>query len=409
MIFMPSDLPVTGNTENTRPENRTSYPALDGLRAIAVLLVFFQHYLKLPWGWTGVDIFFVLSGFLITGILFDTRNNRYRARTFYIRRTLRIFPLYYAVILGLLVTWPIVRWHFSWGWLAWPTYVGNFARFVHPYAPLSPLQQLADFQPTGTFLGDTVKLFLGHFWSLCIEEQFYFVWPWLVFWINDRRKLLWVCGAMLPIELLLRLFAQQHAPAWMLGNELLYRVTFFRLDSLLLGGLVALALRGPAREALLRWASRVLAVVVTAFIVIAIFAPSLRPWFSDQAHPDSLFTWRLTVIDCLAALVVLSAVRPDTLVFRFLHIYPLRWLGRISYGFYVLHDIWHYEIRRWLFLNGLASNTSPLALTLTWVLPLLLTIGIAWLSFRFFESPFLELKERWASPHRTPDPQEPAA
>jgi len=90
---MPTSLPVTGNTERTMPENRAFYPALDGLRAIAFLMVFFQHYYSIPWGWTGVNIFFVLSGFLITGILFDSRNDAHRARNFYIRRTLRIFPL----------------------------------------------------------------------------------------------------------------------------------------------------------------------------------------------------------------------------------------------------------------------------------------------------------------------------
>src|SRR4051812_33973991 len=84
---------VTGNTPLTQPENRAFYPALDGIRAIAFLMVFGQHYLMLPWGWSGVDLFFVLSGFLITGILFDTRNDRHRVRNFYVRRTLRIMPL----------------------------------------------------------------------------------------------------------------------------------------------------------------------------------------------------------------------------------------------------------------------------------------------------------------------------
>ena len=216
---------------------------------------------------------------------FSTRaNNPDRVRTFYIRRALRIFPLYYAVMLALLLTWPILHWHFSWGWLAWPTYVGNFTPFIHPYADHSPLQQLADFQPTGTFNGSPVKLYLGHFWSLCVEEQFYFVWPWLVFWINSRRKLLWVCAVVVPLTLFLRLFAAHHAPSWMIGNLLLQRCTFFRLDSLLLGGLVALALRGPAREAILLWSRRLLAVVAVAFI-IAILVPSVRHWLSLPGQP----------------------------------------------------------------------------------------------------------------------------
>ena len=112
--------PVAGNTAHTKPENRAFYPALDGLRAIAFLMVFGQHYLQLPWGWAGVDLFFVLSGFLITGILFDTCDDSHRIRNFYVRRTLRIFPLYYGVMLALLLMQPIIHWHLNWHWLIWP-------------------------------------------------------------------------------------------------------------------------------------------------------------------------------------------------------------------------------------------------------------------------------------------------
>ena len=84
---------------NYSPKGRAYYPALDGLRAISFLGVFFWHYLSLPYGWAGVDVFFVLSGFLITGILYDTRDSPHRVWNFYIGRTLRIFPLYYGVLL----------------------------------------------------------------------------------------------------------------------------------------------------------------------------------------------------------------------------------------------------------------------------------------------------------------------
>jgi hypothetical protein len=105
------------------------YPALDGMRAIAFLMVFAQHYYFAPWGWMGVDLFFVLSGFLITGILFDTRHDSHRVRNFYIRRTLRIFPLYYGIMLALLALQPLAHWNWD---LVWPSYVGNYARSVSP-------------------------------------------------------------------------------------------------------------------------------------------------------------------------------------------------------------------------------------------------------------------------------------
>ena len=245
---MPASPTVTGNTEHTKPENRAFFPALDGLRAVAFMMVFLQHYLHLPWGWSGVDLFFVLSGFLITGILFDTRNDTHRIRNFYIRRTLRIFPLYYGIMLALLLSTPLFHWQWSWGWMAWPAYMGNFARFVHSYPVISPLQRLADFQPAGNLGRFHFSLYLGHFWSLCVEEQFYLIWPWLVFAIRDRRKLMWVCASTLPACLAMRLMGQHLFPDWMLDGEILYRATPFRLDALLLGGLLALWLRARTQR-----------------------------------------------------------------------------------------------------------------------------------------------------------------
>jgi peptidoglycan/LPS O-acetylase OafA/YrhL len=235
---------VTGNTRHTQAENRVFYPALDGLRAVAFLMVFLQHYYFLPWGWTGVNVFFVLSGFLITGILFDTRDDLHRARNFYVRRTLRIFPLYYGIMLVLLLLNPVFHWRWNWYWTAWPLYLGNFLRFISPSALVweSPLFVAADAWLKSQ--AHHTVLYFGHFWSLCVEEQFYLMWPWVVFWTRKRRTLLWICGCAVVVVPLLRVWAQASSPDWMLQGELLYRVTPFQLDSLLLGGLVALLWRG---------------------------------------------------------------------------------------------------------------------------------------------------------------------
>src|ERR1700749_4828090 len=182
------NLPVAGNTPTTAPENRAFYPALDGMRAVAFTLVFLIHYLRLPWGWSGVNIFFVLSGFLITGILLDTRNDAHRARNFYVRRILRIFPLYYGVLLALLLLHPLLHCQWTRAWLAWPLYLGNFLRFAGPSAAIdgSPLEHAADgWLILGRF--PHASLYVGHFWSLCVEEQFYLFWPWVVFLIRSRK------------------------------------------------------------------------------------------------------------------------------------------------------------------------------------------------------------------------------
>src|SRR5579863_7708142 len=172
--------PVTGTVSGMRPENRAYFPALDGLRTLAFLMVFGFHYTLLPWGWAGVDLFFVLSGFLITGILWDARDELHRARDFYIRRTLRIFPLYYGVILLLIFSYPWLRWQWDWSWLLWPTYLGNLACFFHSCAPDTVYQRMSDAQLLSSVY-PKAPLYFGHFWSLCMEEQFYLIWPWIVF------------------------------------------------------------------------------------------------------------------------------------------------------------------------------------------------------------------------------------
>jgi peptidoglycan/LPS O-acetylase OafA/YrhL len=384
--------PVTGNTSHTKPENRAFYPALDGLRAVAFLMVFFQHYRQMPWGWTGVDLFFVLSGFLITGILFDTRDDPHRVRNFYIRRTLRIFPLYYGIMLAIILTIPIMHWNVTWKWLVWPAYLGNYARFIHNYLPDTPLQRMADFQPSH---GIHSMLFLGHFWSLCVEEQFYLVWPWLVFWIRDRRKLLWICAVTVPVCLAMRLAGQHYLPTWMLDNEILYRATPFRLDALLLGGLIALVLRGPHAQSLLRTARIALPILLAAVLLWAMLTPAHHILTKPYPYPDYKFTWGLSAFDILAAVLILVALQPGTLVYRIFRLRPLRWMGRISYGAYVLHDIPHfgyYKIARAVLPSHPILAMQTIALVSTMLL--------AWLSFRFFESPFLDLKERWTI--RTP-------
>jgi peptidoglycan/LPS O-acetylase OafA/YrhL len=382
---------VAGNTTKTKPENRAFYPALDGFRAVAFLMVFLQHYLEFPWGWAGVDLFFVLSGFLITGILFDSRDDLHRVRNFYVRRTLRIFPLYYGIMLVLLLSWPVFHWQISWRWLAWPAYLGNFARFLRPFPLISPMERFANFQPVGTFHGREIVLFLGHFWSLCVEEQFYLVWPWIVFWVRDRRKLLNWCVATIVLCPLLRLLGSHWLPLWMQHNEVFYRATPFRLDALLLGGLLALLLRGPAAPALLRFARRLSPLLVLPLAYIAFQFVRQHTHHASPYYPAWKFTWGLDLVDALAALILLVAIQPGTIPYRLLNQRILRWIGRLSYGAYVLHDIFHatyFEIA----LRLTSASAAPLIATM---IALVSTMVLAWLSFRFFESPFLNLKERW--------------
>ena len=401
---MADSLIVTGNTAHTKPENRAFYPALDGLRAVAFLMVFGQHYLQVPWGWTGVDLFFVLSGFLITGILFDTRNDPHRVRNFYVRRTLRIFPLYYGIMLALVITAPLVHWEWNWHWLVWPAYLGNFARFIYPYNTGDALQKLVDFQPSAYLGHHYLTFYMGHFWSLCVEEQFYLVWPWLVFWIRDRRRLIWVCAATLPICLAMRLIGQHFLPHWMLDGEILYRATPFRLDALLMGGLLALALRAPYGKVVLRAARKALPIALCVTLLWLILTPTGHLWHRPYTYPEWKFTWGLSGFDILSALLILVAVQPGSHLYEILSIRPLRWIGRISYGAYILHDIPHrlYSDAATKLISMIETGhhidehiMQYQATALAAVIALASTFILAWLSFRVLESPFLNLKERW--------------
>jgi len=397
--LLPDRMPVTGNTELTNPENRASYPALDGLRALAFLMVFFHHYFAIPWGWSGVNVFFVLSGFLITGILYDSRDDTHRARNFYIRRMLRIFPLYYGIFLLILLTDPIFRWRLSLAWFAWPLYIANFIRYASPTFLIhgSPLESAANAWLTSRH---AVKgtLYLGHFWSLCVEEQFYLVWPWIVFSIRSRRVLALLCGLAVIFVPVLRLIAQHDAPAWMLSADLLFRATPFQMDSLLLGGLVALLLRGRHSKQLFEIGTIIVlygtfAALVLLFVGIANSYPNWRLGF---AYPSWTFTWGLSLVNLYSAGIILSVLRPAGPMYHLLSLRPLRWLGRISYGAYVFHDIFHNSYAyivaaiavRFKFFAGHAEAAVLL-------LGLSCTVLISWLSFRYYESRFLNLKERW--------------
>jgi len=381
---------VTGNTAHTKPENRAFYPALDGFRAIAFFMVFLEHYFEFPWGWAGVDFFFVLSGFLITGILFDSRDDLHRVRNFYVRRTLRIFPLYYGVMLLLLLSWPLFHWRLTWSWMVWPAYLGNFARFLHPFPSISPMERLSNFQPVGMLHGHEIVLYLGHFWSLCVEEQFYLVWPWIVFWVRDRRKLMIWCWATIILCPLLRVLGSHWLPMWMQHNEVLYRATPFRLDALLLGGLVALLVRGPGASVLLGFARRLSPLLALPLVYVAFQFLRQHAHHVAPSYPAWKFTWGFDLVDILAVLLLLSAIQHETFLYRVFAQPVLRWIGRLSYGAYVLHDVFH-----GVFLEAAARISVGAAPVIAAVFAFVSTMLLAWLSFRFFESPFLNLKERW--------------
>lgn len=386
------------------PENKRFYPALDGLRALAVLMVFFEHYEaskypSLHWGWAGVDVFFVLSGFLITGILFDTRDSPHRFRNFYARRTLRIFPLYYGVLLFGVALTPVFHWLWNPAWILWFCYLGNYARFLYLSSPLfakGAIEHLIAQPPYHHLPG----LYLGHFWSLCVEEQFYLIWPPIVFAIRDRVRLRNLCAVVCCITLLARIVCVFVLPQPLLSAEFLYRVTPLRADALLLGGFVALCLRGPEAERITILARPTLIIGTFGFFSWELLyrqLSGLHHFWHIYAGPPFLTTVGYTLVDLFSAALIISVLKSGGVLFS---IFNLKWprrLGQISYGFYVFHDVFHGVWRalaahsvRYTWLGGFEAEVTSLY-------GLVGTTGIAYLSYRYFETPFLRLKSRFTA------------
>jgi len=353
-------------------------PELDGVRGIAILLVMAYHTPGRiePWtkfGWSGVDLFFVLSGFLITGILLDSTDDPDRARTFYIRRALRILPLSYAAILLVPIVYPLLepltrddaRRLATHSWWLW-TYSVNW--------PLGFLQEGAK---------DPLP-FLDHFWSLAIEEQFYLIWP-LVVWHTSRKTAIRVAMVVIAGAFVCRVaFRLAHAP-WSSS----YFLTPSRLDPLGVGALVALWLRepGPEDDIRSRVNRRMQRAAIVALIVLAMVGVHER---TLSGHDSKMTLLGYSAVAWLFGwLVTRAALQPSKL----LRSPVLVAAGRYSYGLYVIHPL-----VLDLFTPRLGRD-SDLAGVAMWVI----SVPLAWLSYHGFEQWFLRLKDRLAPvAHRDP-------
>ena len=349
-------------------------PALDGLRAVAVLAVLGLHAWGslLPGGWVGVDIFFVLSGYLITSILLSerARAGTISLRGFYTRRALRLLPalgvcMVVAIALADLQGPDLTRITEQEA-AATALYVANWWQVVTPHAPLG---------------------LLPHTWSLSIEEQFYLCWPVLLcalLRLGGRRAVLW--GALVGSMLVLidRIVLASSFPL----PYLTYFRTDTRVDSLLIGAALAAL---SAQGVLARIPGRVLR--VAAIVGIAtLTAVALHYPF------DKLDRAGYTAIALAAAGVLAAVVAPDgwSALRSALGWRPLVMVGRVSYGFYLYHFV---------ILHGVVLRLVPMG-PLAALITLVLTLGVAGLSYRYVEQPFLRMKERLPSrrPAAVPEP-----
>ena len=362
--------------------------ALDGLRGVAILLVVACHFVSnlgimadgWAWplvafahaGWTGVDLFFVLSGFLITGILIDARGSNSYFRAFYARRALRILPAYYGFLFAIFVLLPLLhvtvgdnamlaRQHQGWYWL----HLTNI------------MMALGELQGRGPYPNTL-------FWSLAVEEQFYFIWPAVVALCpaNALRK---VCIGGVILCIALRIAGGIAGVSGLTLSVL----PITRGDTLFAGGLLAIEYRRGGLEGYSKLARVLVPLAVTMLVTLTSFYGRL-----DYMDRGTAMFGSIAIVVIGASALVIATSSEKSRFSRWLRSGFLRFFGRYSYAIYIVHTavlagLNHY--RPFAHLSAVGGYAFPVQTI--WALAYVgLSTGIAMLSWHLVEKHFLRLK-----------------
>ena len=352
-------------------------PSLDGLRGVSILAVMAYHVGLIRGGFLGVDIFFVLSGFLITALLTNewTRSGRISFGKFYMRRALRLLPALILLVIVCDFTMVTIA-HLYWQPEAFVPVVFGMA-----YAALAALFYVANWVMIS---GQTLWI-LGHTWSLSIEEQFYFLWPLCLLtilrWVRRRGLILALLASGIAASLLWRIsLVRAHAPV----TRLFFGLDT-RFDELLVGCIVGVL----ASWSLLPTGERPRR-ILNACAVLAAAILAVMLWRAGWKEPV-MMQGGLTVAAASAGVLIANMLAsPSGRLARALGRQPLVGIGRISYGLY----LWHFPI---VYACGaLAVDGAPPDLPRA-ALAIGLTFLVAAASFRWVERPMLRLKRRFES------------
>lgn len=358
-------------------------PALDGLRGLAILLVMLFHSGLLDLGWMGVNLFFLLSGYLITQVLLPWKEAglSFYLKRFWWRRSLRIFPLFYA-FLGLIVL--------------------GFAFTGMPANTLEELPYLLTYSINfrGLFTLHRNSEFFNFIWSLCVEEQFYLIWPLVVFFTR-KKQLLRVAMIVLLLSPLLRFglgeyWAEAHGTRLGIGGAV-YILPFTQLDGFMMGAILALIGKDIPRKIAIRWGIASLLTIASLGTVclLSFWNDGRMLHWSSFGFPIASWAYQMHVwVYSLLALVfgglmVQLLHQPTGRLHRYCSWQPLRFTGKVSYGLYLIH----------MPVITLMVKIVPLPTTyggrILYFIPFFaLSIGLAWISYRYFESRFLGMKNR---------------
>jgi peptidoglycan/LPS O-acetylase OafA/YrhL len=358
----------------TKSEGIDRVPELDGIRGLAILLVLFFHILRRAAnltnndllhsitdiariGWIGVDIFFVLSGFLITSILLKTKEQPGYFKKFYVRRILRIFPLYYIVIVGLLFFLPALDPDLAISTQAvWPFFILHQQNWLYIVEPF----------PSG---------FLVVTWSLAIEEQFYLIWPAIVKFFN-KRQLVFAGVGIILFSLLVRIILMIFAIGLFPVKGFLYYGTVTRFEALAAGALVAIAFQSSEWKSLLgRHAKLVFILSILGFAAVL-----FRSSFSPVSNNSNLTIWGYTLLALIGStLIIMVSTQPENSWIRLAFRNKiLSFFGKYSYAIYLLHMpillvLWNYftdakrqSFQVWLIFVLVSFFGTIIASLLTW-------------------------------------------
>ncbi len=341
------------NSSITAPSHQKYRPDIDGLRAIAVLSVVGFHAFGVMGGYAGVDIFFVISGFLISTIIFEGLDkNSFSFADFYQRRIRRIFPSLFLVLITCLI----------FGWLA--LFADEYRELgKHVSSGAGFVSNLVLWQESGYFDSAAEKKFLLHLWSLGIEEQFYIFWPLLTFFLWRLRKhFLWILFGLLFTSFFLNI--------WFIGEDSIatFYSPFTRFWELLCGACLAYVTlyHKILIDFLNRWAN------ACGLIGLLLIAGAISFFSKNLTFPG---WW--ACIPVLGTTLLIIAGTKSWVGKKILSNKILVWFGLISFPLY----LWHWPLLT--FVKVVGGNSRWMTIS-----AILLSIVLAWLSYRYVERSF---------------------
>lgn len=372
--------------------------ALDGVRGLAILLVMAQHFTLVEhgifidrvlgaagrFGWTGVDLFFLLSGFLITGILLNSRGQAHYFRNFYARRVLRIFPAYYALLIVALTIVPHLYISANDNFRTiptshWPIFITYLSNYAIAFTP------------------DRLNDFLGITWSLAIEEQFYLVWP-LVILFCKPKTILKVCVGLIALSLLLRTSLVITFIYFIHGEadrNKVYVLTPCRFDAISMGSIMAVVVYQRGVSAIRAAMPKLLAVCAVAIMGIMICC-ALHKSTGWGLGPGQTFGYTCVAAMYATLFAGILISKPGQLLNRIFTSRPLLFMGKYSYAIYLVHmpimrytrSYWYGPDKFWTIHGSLVPGQL-----LFYVICFVPSVTLGLLSWNLMEKHILKLKK----------------